>query len=200
VPDVCPEDGAAICEEPCNKGFSLANGSCDENTCTCENGTPATGAECTEDNGEICVECEEGYKLDVKTGLCLLTLFDDINTNDDGCITRAEFDQAFKTREVQDKVRNVAEITQKVGKMVPKEPVVLDGAQPAPEEPKKAEPAPAPAPAALRFRSSGPTLFDHVDADHDQKVTREELSSAFKTSAVQAKVRAVANIKPTIAG
>ena len=38
-----------------------------ENTCTCENGVAATGAQCTEDGAVICISCNDNFTLDGNT-------------------------------------------------------------------------------------------------------------------------------------
>ena len=42
----------------CPEGFYRANnGKCESTTCTCTNGTPATGADCTTTGEERCQSC-----------------------------------------------------------------------------------------------------------------------------------------------
>jgi len=64
---------AGVCTA-CAAGFNRASGDsnqgtisaatvCAANTCTCTNGTAATGTACTADGGEICASCSTGYAL-----------------------------------------------------------------------------------------------------------------------------------------
>ena len=39
----------------------------EQNTCTCENGVAATGAQCTEDGAEICTSCNDNFTLEGNT-------------------------------------------------------------------------------------------------------------------------------------
>jgi hypothetical protein len=55
--------GAQACEL-CSSGFTLINGTCVANTCTCANGIAATGADCPVDGAEICTGCDVGFGLD----------------------------------------------------------------------------------------------------------------------------------------
>jgi len=46
-------------------------GKCAANTCTCSNGTPATGAACTTNNAVKCAKCAIGYTLNTSNNTCV---------------------------------------------------------------------------------------------------------------------------------
>jgi len=59
---VCPA-GKHRAAGDSNQGTITTATVCADNTCTCANGTAATGTACTTDAGEICASCATGYAL-----------------------------------------------------------------------------------------------------------------------------------------
>lgn len=51
-----------MCDE-CSLGYRLSNKTCEANQCTCDGGSPAIQANCTENGAEKCSECASGYHL-----------------------------------------------------------------------------------------------------------------------------------------
>ena len=49
------------------------------NTCTCPNGTPASGAKCVKDGGETCAECNTGWTLNQNSSKCTGTFAHDFS-------------------------------------------------------------------------------------------------------------------------
>lgn len=56
-------DGGTQACEMCNSGFTLVDGTCTANTCTCANGIAAAGADCQDDGAVKCTSCEPGFTL-----------------------------------------------------------------------------------------------------------------------------------------
>merc|ERR1712192_331800 len=78
--DECTKNGAKLCTE-CKDGFELnakktactngnGNNNGNEKKCTCQNGTPAKGDECTKNGAKLCTECKDGFKLNAKKTAC----------------------------------------------------------------------------------------------------------------------------------
>mmetsp|Transcript_55955 Transcript_55955/g.104997 ORF Transcript_55955/g.104997 Transcript_55955/m.104997 type:complete len:134 (+) Transcript_55955:1595-1996(+) len=67
LPGICV-NRTSFCDK-CWHGYSLSNGTCHANTCTCENGQPAVGQNCSVDSGHACSRCYEGYYL--QDDLCM---------------------------------------------------------------------------------------------------------------------------------
>jgi len=61
----CIEHGLERCAE-CEIGYHVDPDSqlCEENTCTCFNGTAVTGKECREHNGHICAYCKDDHQFE----------------------------------------------------------------------------------------------------------------------------------------
>ena len=75
----CPQHGASKCVAPCNQNFALSsatgtcecaagyrfgNQTCEANVCSCQYGTPASGAACTTHGANICVApCNANFVL-----------------------------------------------------------------------------------------------------------------------------------------
>lgn len=55
------------CTKP---GFTYRNGKCQENQCTCSNGTPAQGTDCHTHGATNCIECNEGYRIRSDKAVC----------------------------------------------------------------------------------------------------------------------------------
>ncbi len=71
----CPGDDVEKCVS-CDSGFRLENGLCLEYVCECEFGRPLVGAGepvCEEHGKQACYPtgCDESYKYDEKTGICI---------------------------------------------------------------------------------------------------------------------------------
>ena len=59
----CTTAGSTACAT-CDTGFHVdVNNACQQNTCTCTNGTPATGSACTSNNAVKCSACTSGFML-----------------------------------------------------------------------------------------------------------------------------------------
>ena len=60
----------------CSTGWRVSadNAQCDPNICSCENGAPVTGAECTTHGSNICESCNTGFQLDAGTSSCIGTV------------------------------------------------------------------------------------------------------------------------------
>ena len=68
------KQGENINKEGTCDGFNC-NKCKDENTCTCEYGTPATGEECTVNGSQICSSpCNTGYHLDAASKICKVNI------------------------------------------------------------------------------------------------------------------------------
>ena len=57
----------------CNTGWKVNadNSECDANVCVCPNGTPASGATCAVDGGNMCESCGTGFKLSGDNTACV---------------------------------------------------------------------------------------------------------------------------------
>ena len=55
----------------CTSGNHMYQHECISNTCTCDNGTAATGSDCNPNGSEMCTDCNSGYSL--SGGQCLAT-------------------------------------------------------------------------------------------------------------------------------
>merc|ERR1739848_947052 len=56
-------NGAVTCSS-CDEGYFLNGILCEENTCSCTDGTGATGTDCPADGDVKCVSCDAGFTLE----------------------------------------------------------------------------------------------------------------------------------------